>query len=51
MQGRSEGTEKHHLVKGVLRPAPHLQGTRLGLLRVDSFLLPGLRWLLIEFLL
>lgn len=50
MRGRSEGTEKHHLVKGVLGPARQLQGTRLGLLHVDS---PSaqLGWLLFEFLL
>lgn len=50
MQGRSQGTEKHHRVKGVLGPDPQLQGTRLGLLHVDS---PSaqLGWLLIQFLL
>lgn len=42
MQGGSERTEKHHLVKGLLGSAPQLQGTRLGFLHVDSFFLPSL---------
>lgn len=35
-QGRSKGTEKYWLVKGVLGPAPQQQDARLHLLHMDS---------------